>query len=72
MSENINTFFKIIKNGQNRGELRSDVPAEQLSNMLMGAIRLLVTRWRLSGFAFDLKSEGKILSDSFKKILIEE
>ncbi len=72
MSDNSNTFLEIIKNGQNKGELRNDVPAEQLSNMLMGAIRLLITRWRLSGFAFDLKSEGKILSDSFKKILIKE
>ena len=72
MSDNINTFLNIIKNGQNKGELRNDVPAEQLSNMLMGAIRLLITRWRLSGFAFDLKREGKILRDSFKKILIKE
>jgi len=72
MSENINTFLEIIKNGQNKGELRNDVPAEQLSNMLMGAIRLLITRWRLSGFAFDLKSEGNILIDSFKKILTRE
>jgi len=72
MSENINTFFEIIKNGQDKGEIRSDVPAEQLSNMLMGAIRLLITRWRLSGFVFDLKSEGKILSNSFKKILTRE
>lgn len=72
MSENINTFFEIIKNGQDKGEIRNDVPAEQLSNMLMGAIRLLITRWRLSGFAFDLKSEGNILIDSFKKILTRE
>ena len=72
MSDNSNTFLEIIKNGQNKGELRNDVPAEQLSNMLMGAIRLLITRWRLSGFAFDLKSEGKILRDSFKKILTRE
>lgn len=72
MSENINIFFEIIKNGQDKGEIRNDVPAEQLSNMLMGAIRLLITRWRLSGFAFDLKIEGNILSDSFKKILTRE
>jgi len=72
MNENINTFLEIIKNGQGKGEIRNDVPAEQLSNMLMGAIRLLITRWRLSGFAFDLKSEGNILIDSFKKILTRE
>jgi AcrR family transcriptional regulator len=72
MSDNSNTFLEIIKNGQDKGELRNDVPAEQLSNMLMGAIRLLITRWRLSGFAFDLKSEGNILIDSFKKILTRE
>ena len=72
MSDNINTILEIVKNGQDKGELRNDVPAEQLSNMLIGAIRLLITRWRLSGFAFDLKSEGNILIDSFKKILTRE
>jgi AcrR family transcriptional regulator len=72
MSDNSNTFLEIIKNWQDKGELRNDVPAEQLSNMLIGAIRLLITRWHLSGFAFDLKSEGNILIDSFKKILTRE
>jgi AcrR family transcriptional regulator len=51
-------FARLIKAGQGRGEIRGDIGPEELALLAMGAMRLLVTRWRLSGFAFDLEAEG--------------
>lgn len=43
------------------------LPVEQMVWMLMGSVRFLVARWRLSDFGFDLEKEGK----SFIKNLIK-
>ncbi len=29
--------------------------------IIMGALRLIVTKWRMAGFAFDLEKEGSCL-----------
>ena len=34
------------------------------SRTVLGSLRLLVTRWRLSGYAFDLREQGQQLADS--------
>ena len=63
------TMIVLIEKGQKKEEIRSDIPKEQLALILMGALRLMVTKWRLSGFSFDLESAGSDLWDSIKKIL---
>ncbi len=63
------TMIALIEKGQKRGEIRSDIPKESLSLIMMGALRLMVTKWRLSGFSFDLEKEGTELWDSIEKIL---
>lgn len=35
------------------------IPTKHLAWILLGSVRFLVTRWRLSGFDFDLKTEGE-------------
>ncbi len=55
------TFINIIDEGKNSGEIRKDVPSEQLAFVILGSIRLTVTQWSLSGFSFDLKKRGNIL-----------
>ena len=52
---------KIIHSGQEEGNIRSDVSAEQLTTTVMGSMRFTVLRWRLSNFEFDLIKEGEIL-----------
>ena len=44
---------------QQAGDIRADVPKEHLALMLLGALRLLVKRWRLSKYAFDLRTESQ-------------
>jgi hypothetical protein len=58
-----------IREGQASGEVRSDIPAEQLSFILIGSLRMQVTRWRLSGFSFDLVKEGEKLWEALMPLV---
>ena len=64
MKLNQGRILAIIKEGQKNGEIRADIPEEQLSLIIMGALRIIVTRWRLTGFQFNLEEEGRILWNS--------
>lgn len=69
MQESQQFIRKVIQNGQHTGQFRSDIPAGQLSLLIAGALRLIVTEWRLSGLAFDLQEEGNKLWESIKQIV---
>ena len=62
-------MVQIISKGQNSSELRSDIPAEQLAFIITGAIRLIVTKWRLSNYSFNLELEGKVLWESIETLI---
>ena len=49
----------LIQEGQQSHMIRNDIPQEQLSLIILGALRLIVTRWQLSNTAFDLEKEGR-------------
>lgn len=53
--------YGMLREGARRGEVRSDIPAKQLAWMVMGTMRLLVARWRISGYSLDLVREGQQL-----------
>jgi len=57
-----------IKKGQKSGEV-IDTDPEHIFNIIMGSLRLLVEKWRLSEFNFDLKKEGNNQWRSLNKIL---
>jgi len=63
------TLEGIIQNGQKTGIFRRDIAADQLSLLFIGALRLTVTRWRLSQFSFDLKKEGERLWATIWKVI---
>lgn len=69
MDERKDQFAALIGASQARGEIRKDIDRGQLALLAMGSMRLLVTRWRLSGFAFDLKKEGDKLVGTLRKLL---
>lgn len=69
MNESQQVIHKLIEKGQESGQIRPDILPEQLSLIITGAIRLIVTKWRLSGFAFDLEKDGLQLWQSLKRIL---
>lgn len=63
-------IVKIIESG-NKGEFRTDIPEKELALILMGSLRLLVTKWCLSSYQFDLIKEGKNLLKSLKKLVLD-
>ncbi len=69
MDERKEQFAALIGAGQAKGEIRGDIDKDQLALVAMGSMRLIVTRWRLSGFAFDLVSEGEKLTATMRKLL---
>ena len=54
-------LLRIVEEGRERGELREDIPAEQMSLIIMGALRLFVLQWRLAGCRPGLVGEGRRL-----------
>lgn len=70
MSINFDTLTNIVKAGQEKGEIRTDIVAEHLSVVVMGSLRLFVKQWHMSNYGFDLIQKGNELSASIK-ILIQ-
>lgn len=69
MNLHIGEITCLIIEGQQTGEIRNDIPEEQLSLIIVGSLRLIVTRWRLSDFSFDLKKEGSLLWHSLGNLI---
>ena len=69
MNASQDTILKIIKSGQENGKIRNDIESTEISLTIIGALRLIVIKWRLSGFAFDLQKEGDKLWRSIKKMI---
>lgn len=63
------TFVKIIKEGQDAGLIRKDIPSEDIAFIILGSIRLNVNQWGLSGFGFDLQQRGRFLFKSLRKMI---
>ncbi len=70
MVENrISSITKIIQNGQEAGEITDKYPAGDLAFMILGALRFLVTNWRLSSFSFSLQKEGESIKKSYLDLI---
>jgi len=59
----------IIVKGQETGEIKSNIADKEYVRIIIGSIRYTVTKWRLTGFEFDLLEEGKLMLKSIKEIL---
>ncbi len=62
-------FIKIISQAQKQKLVRKDVTKQHLAIIIMGSLRLLIKRWELTGFSFDLLKEGKKLQRSILQII---
>lgn len=61
MSSKKEFLDRIVQQGQACGYFTSQVSAEFLVHTLMGTFRLLILKWQLMGFCFDLPREGEHL-----------
>lgn len=57
MDAKYESLLKIINREQDADVIRKDIPATSITNIIMGTIRLIVKKWNLSGFSFDLMKE---------------
>jgi hypothetical protein len=73
VSQALNKKFEdigsIIKEGQRNGEIVSNYDPEILSHMLLGSLRLMVTRWRLDNFSFDIVKKGEKIVNSIISLI---
>ena len=59
----------IIIKGQQANQIRGTIAEKELVRIIIGSIRYTVTKWRLSGYQFDLLKEGKLILESIKELL---
>jgi AcrR family transcriptional regulator len=59
----------LLRSKKGRAECRDDVPVKDLTRVVMGSLRFIVTRWRLSGYEFDLEKEGAAFWQSLKRMI---
>ena len=69
MEDNQKMILQIIKAGQKSSVIKHDLTANQLAFIITGALRLIVTKWRLSNFSFNLEKEGKSLWKSIELLI---
>ncbi len=63
------TVADIIAQTQQNREIRCDIPKEHLTLIILGTLRMMVKRWRLSAYSFDLKKERLQVWKSLKTLL---
>ncbi len=63
---------KIIKEGQEKGEIRKDIDKEALFYIIVGSFRFMITRWRLLNLEFDLLKMFNNLWQGLEKMLQED
>ena len=59
----------IIELGQKDGSIRTDINANQLAALFMGAMRYTILQWRLNEYRANLNKEGKLLWETMHKVL---
>ncbi|HEX37860.1 MAG TPA: TetR/AcrR family transcriptional regulator [Candidatus Cloacimonetes bacterium] len=69
MEEHKNKLKDIIQQGQEKNEIRNDVDLISLVRVVVGSMRMLVTQWCLSNFAFNLKQQGTTLWNAVQKLI---
>ena len=71
ISSNFEMVRVIVRNGQKKNEIRTDIDKEQITDIIMGALRLIVKKWRLSNRSFNIEIEGMKLWDSIKMMITD-
>ena len=69
MQESAYYYIRVIREGQDTGDFRKDLPAERLAFLIMGSMRFCVIQWYLSGFSYKLIPKGKEILKTFDILL---
>ncbi|AMQ57851.1 TetR/AcrR family transcriptional regulator [Algoriphagus sanaruensis] len=69
MQTKMSFLMPLVSEGQAKGVFKSEVAEEQLVHLVLGAFRLQMFKWRVSGFSFDLIQSGQKLIDSILLVI---
>lgn len=69
INDNNEHVIRALKEGQNAGIIRNDFPAEHFAIIIMGSLRLLVKKWELNNYEFNLVIEGKKQFNTISEVL---
>ncbi|MDD3637158.1 MAG: TetR/AcrR family transcriptional regulator [Bacteroidales bacterium] len=69
MEHNAAAIARIIEAGKQKGEISSAISTQQLTTIFMGSLRLLVKKWQMNGFSFDLSTEGEELFQTLNQLI---
>ena len=72
ISLNQKIMMCIIQSGQESGEIRSDIDKNNLAILIIGSLRMIVKKWELSRYSFNLKKQGESLYGSIKLLIKNE
>jgi AcrR family transcriptional regulator len=67
-----NHLIQIINSAIENREIRADIQAENLCIVIMGALRLIVTRWRMMNYEFDLVKKAENVWESINLMMMKE
>ncbi len=60
---------QVLEQGQTHKEIREDVDAKDISLLFIGTIRVLVMKWKLSGYHLDIEAEGQKLYSTIIRLI---
>lgn len=69
MAVKIKHLKPIISEGQNNGVFTNVIATDDLLHIIMGSIRLLMYKWRVANFKFDIVKKGDELVNSLLNII---
>ena len=69
METKINHLMPIIIEGQKNGLFTNNVKSEELTNIVMGAFRMLLYKWRVENFKSDIMLHGENMVNSILSII---
>jgi len=69
LTKNENTVEKILKKGQENGEVRTDINYKNLALIVMGTLRFKIKQWDLNDYHGDIIKDGKSILNSIKLVI---
>ncbi len=69
MESEMRHLLPVLVSGQENGYFRNDLSAEEMALIIIGAFRLLMYKWRLSNFQFNLKHRNELTIESILTLI---
>ena len=69
IEKRIKTISDMVRSAQQKKTINPYFNPDNVSLIVFGSIRILITNWRFSGFSFDLMERGKSLTNDLCTML---